>query len=124
MFASSLSSDFQTVTSSLSVFLVDGAGPIGYEAAIVRALGGFFRTGAVYKGKKPVHWCTSCRTALAEAEVEYENHTSPSVWVKYRMQSDPRLVDEELGSHRVAGKPVAAPAEKKRSGFFGWFSRK
>ena len=39
----------------------------------------------VYKGKKPVHWCTHCRTALAEAEVEYEPHTSPSIYVEFPM---------------------------------------
>ena len=43
----------------------------GYQAAITRALGRFVEQGLVYKGKKPVHWCTHCRTALAEAEVEY-----------------------------------------------------
>ena len=37
----------------------------------------------VYKGKKPVHWCMHCRTALAEAEVEYEPHTSPSIYVEF-----------------------------------------
>ena len=50
-----------------------------YQAAIVRALGRFVEQDMVYKGKKPVHWCTHCRTALAEAEVEYEPHTSPSI---------------------------------------------
>ena len=47
-----------------------------YQAAIVRALGKFVDQGMVYKGKKPVHWCIHCRTALAEAEVEYQQHTS------------------------------------------------
>ncbi|NOT26657.1 MAG: isoleucine--tRNA ligase [Acidobacteria bacterium] len=55
----------------------------GYQAAIVRALGKFVEKGMVYKGKKPVHWCIHCRTALAEAEVEYESHTSPSVYVEF-----------------------------------------
>ena len=55
----------------------------GYQAAIVRALGRFVEQGLVYKGKKPVHWCTHCRTALAEAEVEYEDHTSPSIYVEF-----------------------------------------
>jgi isoleucyl-tRNA synthetase len=55
----------------------------GYQAAIVRALGKFVEQGMVYKGKKPVHWCIHCRTALAEAEVEYEPHTSPSVYVEF-----------------------------------------
>ncbi len=45
-----------------------------YVGTIVRALGSFVANGAVYKGKKPVHWCIHCRTALAEAEVEYEDH--------------------------------------------------
>ncbi len=54
-----------------------------YEATIVRELGRFFGTGGVYKGKKPVHWCASCRTALAEAEVEYSDRTSPSIFVKF-----------------------------------------
>ena len=54
-----------------------------YQAAIVRALGKFVEQGLVYKGKKPVHWCIHCRTALAEAEVEYEDHTSPSIYVEF-----------------------------------------
>ncbi len=54
-----------------------------YQAAIVRALGKFVSRGMVYKGKKPVHWCIHCRTALAEAEVEYEPHTSPSIYVEF-----------------------------------------
>jgi isoleucyl-tRNA synthetase len=54
-----------------------------YQAAIARALGTFVEQGLVYKGKKPVHWCIHCRTALAEAEVEYEDHTSPSIYVEF-----------------------------------------
>ena len=54
-----------------------------YQAAIVRALGRFVEQDLVYKGKKPVHWCIHCRTALAEAEVEYEDHTSPSIYVEF-----------------------------------------
>jgi isoleucyl-tRNA synthetase len=54
-----------------------------YQAAIARAFGRFVEQGLVYKGKKPVHWCIHCRTALAEAEVEYENHTSPSIYVEF-----------------------------------------
>jgi isoleucyl-tRNA synthetase len=53
-----------------------------YEAEIIRQLGVFFAKGAVYYGEKPVHWCFSCKTALAEAEVEYEDRTDPSVYVK------------------------------------------
>ncbi len=54
-----------------------------YQAAIARALQRFVERGLVYKGKKPVHWCTHCRTALAEAEVEYEEHVSPSIYVEF-----------------------------------------
>jgi isoleucyl-tRNA synthetase len=54
-----------------------------YQAQIVRALGRFVSRGLVYKGKKPVHWCLRDRTALAEAEVEYEPHRSPSIYVEF-----------------------------------------
>ncbi|MEK7285771.1 MAG: isoleucine--tRNA ligase [Nitrospirota bacterium] len=54
-----------------------------YEAAIVREFGKIVAAGSVYKGLKPVLWCSSCETALAEAEVEYADHTSPSIYVKF-----------------------------------------
>jgi len=56
---------------------------VGYEAATARELARFAEGGGLYKGKKPVHWCSSCVTALAEAEVEYADHTSPSIYVKF-----------------------------------------
>ena len=59
-----------------------------YQAAIVRALGRFVEQGVVYKGKKPVHWCLHCRTALAEAEVEHEDHTSPSIYVEFPLSAE------------------------------------
>ena len=58
-----------------------------YEATIVREFGKFVEQGLVYKGLKPVHWCTSCQTALAEAEVEHADHTSPSIYVKFPIES-------------------------------------
>ncbi len=54
-----------------------------YEATIAGALLEFMEKGFVYRGRKPVYWCIHDMTALAEAEVEYEDHTSPSVWVKF-----------------------------------------
>ncbi|HUK37351.1 MAG TPA: isoleucine--tRNA ligase, partial [Vicinamibacterales bacterium] len=54
-----------------------------YQGSIARALGKFVEQGLVYKGKKPVHWCIHCRTALAEAEVEYADHSSPSIYVEF-----------------------------------------
>ncbi|NQW02830.1 MAG: isoleucine--tRNA ligase [Acidobacteria bacterium] len=66
----------------------------GYQAAIVRALGQFVDRGLVYKGKKPVHWCLRDRTALAEAEVEYETHRSPSIYVEFPLaEADTTLAD-------------------------------
>ena len=58
----------------------------GYQASILRELGAFVERGLIYKGKKPVHWCSSCKTALAEAEVEYADKTSPSVYVKFAVK--------------------------------------
>lgn len=59
-----------------------------YEASIVREFGKFVSAGSVYKGKKPVYWCASCKTALAEAEVEYMDHTSPSIYVKFALDDE------------------------------------
>ena len=60
-----------------------------YEAAIIRTFGQFVERGGVYKGLKPVLWCTQDQTALAEAEVEYEDHTSPSIYVKFPVAGSP-----------------------------------
>jgi isoleucyl-tRNA synthetase len=77
-----------------------------YQAAIVRALGKFVEQRMVYKGKKPVHWCIHCRTALAEAEVEYEPHTSPSIFVEFPLAPESAA---ELGTRvpALAGKNVS-----------------
>ena len=68
-----------------------------YEAAIIREFGKFVEKGRVYKGLKPVLWCTVDQTALAEAEVEYENHTSPSIYVKFPFENDPPSLARVLG---------------------------
>lgn len=60
----------------------------GYQATIVRELGRFFDSGAVYRGKKPVYWCSSCVTALAEAEVEYADTTTPAIYVRFAAADD------------------------------------
>ncbi len=73
-----------------------------YEADILRELGKFFATGGVYRGLKPVHWCASCLTALAEAEVEYEDHTSPSVYVAFPLTSDPATLDPSLKGAQIS----------------------
>jgi isoleucyl-tRNA synthetase len=56
-----------------------------YEAAIGRALAAFARGGYLYRGKKPVYWCPRDKTALAEAEIEYKDKTSPSVYVRFAL---------------------------------------
>jgi isoleucyl-tRNA synthetase len=58
-----------------------------YVATILTEYGRFFLGGAIYRSKKPIHWCSTCRTALAEAEVEYEDHRTPSVYVKFLLVS-------------------------------------
>ena len=63
-----------------------------YEASIIREFGKFVERGGVYKGLKPVLWCTQDRTALAEAEVEYDNHTSPSIYVKFPVVTSPDVL--------------------------------
>ncbi len=63
-----------------------------YEATILREFGKFVERGGVYKGLKPVLWCTTDQTALAEAEVEYENHTSPSIYVKFPVVTPPQVL--------------------------------
>ena len=55
-----------------------------YVATIIRVFGEIYQTGAIYRGLKPIYWCPSCETALAEAEVEYGDRTSPSIYVKFK----------------------------------------
>ena len=73
-----------------------------YEAVIAEAFLEFLDKGYVYKGLKPVHWCIHCRTALAEAEVEYEDHTSPSVWVRFPMAEEPGQIAPALEGRKVS----------------------
>ena len=73
-----------------------------YQAVIARAFVDILDKGYVYKGLKPVNWCIHDRTALAEAEVEYENHKSPSVWVCFALDSDAAAIDPALaGKERL-----------------------
>lgn len=65
----------------------------GYEASIVREFNKFVESGSIYKGKKPVHWCPTCVTALAEAEVEYADKESPSIYVKFKIKDTKGKID-------------------------------
>ena len=69
-----------------------------FEANTVREIGRFLANGGLYKGAKPVHWCVSCATALAEAEVEYEDHTSHSIFVKFKAGEDLSDIDAALST--------------------------
>ena len=73
-----------------------------YEATTVEEFGKLYFNGSIYKGKKPVYWCASCKTALAEAEVEYADHTTPSIYVKFHLISDPARLDPALASRQVS----------------------
>jgi isoleucyl-tRNA synthetase len=59
-----------------------------YEGLTAAELARFAHNSGLYRGRKPVHWCSSCVTALAEAEVEYADHTSPSIFVRFALQDD------------------------------------
>jgi isoleucyl-tRNA synthetase len=74
-----------------------------YESVIAQAFVDFLDQGYVYKGLKPVNWCINDRTALAEAEVEYENHTSPSIWVRFPLTSDVAAIHPALFGKDVYG---------------------
>jgi isoleucyl-tRNA synthetase len=68
-----------------------------YEACVAGAFLTFLEKGYIYRGLKPVYWCIYDRTALAEAEVEYEDHTSPSIWVKFPVVPDDKAKKLGIG---------------------------
>ena len=79
-----------------------------FEAQQIRALGHVIRNGHLYKGAKPVYWCLDCRSSLAEAEVEYEDKTSPAIDVEFRV-ADPAdfarrtgINFDSIGAHAVS----------------------
>ena len=74
----------------------------GYEATIARAIGEFARRGHVYKGRKPVYWCVTDRTALAEAEIEYKDHVSPSIYVAFPRGEDASRIGDGLDGLEVS----------------------
>ena len=72
-----------------------------YESSTARLFGKFLERGYVYKGLRPVYWCIHDQTALAEAEVEYKEHTSPSVYVKFAFASDAAQIDAALAGKKL-----------------------
>ena len=73
-----------------------------YESVVLSTFFSFYENGFVYKGLRAVYWCMHDETALAEAEVEYENHTSPTVYVKYALLDDPAQIDAALAGKKVS----------------------
>ena len=68
-----------------------------YEATIVRVMAAFAKKDLLYRAKRPVHWCTTHQTALAEAEVEYADHSSPSVFVRFAVVPGQPALEAILG---------------------------
>ena len=73
-----------------------------YEADVLRCLAAFFSSGNVYKGLRPVHWCPHCQTALAEAEIEYKDRSSPLIYVKFPLLSGLSAKFPVLAGKRVS----------------------
>ena len=73
-----------------------------YEAAIAREFNRFLLNGSVVRSKKPVYWCSSCHTALAEAEVEYQDHGSPSIFVRFALEDGLGDLVPEVGARTVS----------------------
>jgi isoleucyl-tRNA synthetase len=65
-----------------------------YEVAILSSFKSLLEKGYIYRGLKPVNWCFKCETALAEAEVEYEGHTSPSIFVRFKLEDQEKFGKE------------------------------
>ncbi|MDR2812976.1 MAG: isoleucine--tRNA ligase, partial [Puniceicoccales bacterium] len=81
-----------------------------YEASILEVLAKFVEQGQVYRGKKPVYWSIPCKTALAEAEIEYREHTSPSIYVKFPLR------EESLAFFEPPENPVPEPGDTSQDG--------
>jgi len=73
-----------------------------YESVVLSTFFSFYENGFVYKGLRAVYWCMHDETALAEAEVEYENHTSSTVFVKYALLDDPAQINPGLAGKKVS----------------------
>ncbi len=72
-----------------------------YEARIAKECGKFALAGDMFLGKKPIYWCCNCQTALAEAEIEYKDHTSPSIFVKFPVKDDMSDIISNAGNEDI-----------------------
>jgi len=72
-----------------------------YERHVIRLFGQMAENGLIYKGRKPIHWCMSCETALAEAEIEYDTHRSPSIFVRFTTSQQSEKLNAITGGKNV-----------------------
>ena len=72
-----------------------------YEAIIARECGKFAADGSLFRSKKPIYWCFTCQTALAEAEIEYHDESTPSIYVKFPLQDDLSREMPELAGKKI-----------------------
>jgi isoleucyl-tRNA synthetase len=73
-----------------------------YVAEILEEYGQFYFSGAIHRSKKPIHWCSTCRTALAEAEVEYEEHRTPTIFVKFSLVKAPEAAPDLFPHEKIS----------------------
>jgi isoleucyl-tRNA synthetase len=73
-----------------------------FESIIAKECGKFALNNSLYRKNKPVHWCCQCQTALAEAEIEYEDESSPSIFVKFQCESDLQSIHDSLANKKVS----------------------
>jgi isoleucyl-tRNA synthetase len=79
-----------------------------YEAGNVQVFQQLYEAGAIYHGRKPIHWCPHCHTALAEAEIEYADIESPAIYVAFKIVSDDALAARLLASQPASGADILA----------------
>ncbi len=86
-----------------------------YEAEIIRAFARLTRAKYIYRGLKPINWCPNCETALAEAEVEYEEHRSPSVFVKFPLPNPEKALKKLIQNSKFENPSYAKVSEGRRN---------
>ncbi|MBN2097890.1 MAG: isoleucine--tRNA ligase [Candidatus Omnitrophica bacterium] len=91
-----------------------------YEAEIVRAFAKLAKEKYIYRGLKPINWCISCETALAEAEVEYDERRSPSVLVKFELLNPESALKELLRTPCLAGRQANSELRTTQVSFLVW----
>jgi len=90
-----------------------------YEKEVISLIGDLIEKELIFKSSKPIHWCHSCKTALAEAEIEYDDHKSPSIYIKFEIARDQKTSPEnylEIKDESIK----QAFTEAKKTSFIVW----